>query len=223
VNDRPVPAPAVSPQTFRRLPYYLQYLRALRDTGAASVSAPAAAARFGFTEVQVRKDFAAVSQTGGRPKHGFDLQELIEAIERALGYHSAHNAVLIGAGSLGRALLSYDGFRQYGVHFAAAFDADPALAGTRVGGVPVLSATELERFCRGTRVGIGILTVPAPAAQAVCDRLVGAGVPAVWNFAPVHLVVPEGVLVQNENMASSLAMLSKHLRGRLQSEGRERA
>lgn len=117
----------------------------------------------------------------------------------------------MGAGSLGKALLSYRGFEQYGVEIVMAFDGDAKKAEQKVGEKMILPMEKLENLCRRMNIHIGIITVPADSAQEVCDRLVDGGVRAIWNFAPIHLNVPDHVLVQNENMAVSLAALSKYL------------
>jgi len=208
---------SISRQALQRMPYYLQALRTARDSGAEIISAPTVAARLGLNEVQVRKDFASVSNTAGKPKTGFQTRELITAIESCLGYDNSNDAVLVGAGSLGRALLSYRGFEEYGLSIVTAFDVDPNLTGGEISGKQVLPMTKLPGICRNMNIHIGIITVPASQAQAVCDELVESGVLAIWNFAPVHLSTPDGILVQNENMAASLAVLSKHLSEQLES------
>lgn len=209
---------SISRQALQRMPYYLQALRAARDAGAEIISAPTVAAQLGLNEVQVRKDFASVSDTAGKPKTGFQTSELIAAIERTLGYDNTNDAVLVGAGSLGRALLSYRGFEAYGLSIIAAFDVDPNLTGGEISGKQVLSMNKLSSVCNANNIHIGIITVPASQAQGVCDALVASGILAIWNFAPMHLNTPEGILVQNENMAASLAVLSKHLSERLDSK-----
>lgn len=137
--------------------------------------------------------------------------QLINEIESFLGYNNVHDAVLVGAGRLGRALMGYDGFKSYGLNILAAFDSNADCIGTTESGKQIFSMERLGDICRRLGVHIGIITVPADQAQAVCDALVEAGIKAIWNFAPIHLYVPDGVLVQTENMAASLAMLSKHL------------
>ena len=122
---------------------------------------------------------------------------------------------MIGAGKLGRALLGYSGFSEYGLNIVAAFDANPQLVGQTESAKPILPLSELERVCCKQKIYIGIITVPAAHAQEVCDLLIANGIKAIWNFAPVHLDVPHGILVQNENMATSLAVLSKHLSAQL--------
>lgn len=201
----------ISRQTLQRLPLYLGYLKALpADTE--HISATALAQTMSMGEVQVRKDLATVS-CRGRPRVGYEPTGLIRDIETFLGYDNADSAVIVGAGNMGRALLSYEGFSAYGLDVIAAFDDDPARLGTSENGKTVLPISKLEDTCREKNVKIGILTVPAEVAQAVCDMMIEAGVKAIWNFAPTHLTVPDGVLVRNENMAVSLAVLSRHLAG----------
>ena len=115
----------------------------------------------------------------------------------------------MGVGRLGRALISYKGFDRYGLKIVVAFDEDDSIAGMSIGETPVFPVSKLTDLCRRLGVHIGIVTVPAPFAQSVCDMLIDAGILAIWNFAPVHLNVPEEIIVQNENMAASLAVLSK--------------
>ena len=196
--------------TLRRLPVYLHYLTAIKDERK-TISASAIAAHFGLNHVQVRKDLGAVSGTG-RPKTGYDVAQLIDQIERRLGCYGQMNAVLVGAGNLGKALLSYPGFSDFGLNILAAFDTDPALVGAEINGKTVLLASEIETFCLKNQIRLGIITAPIGAAQAICDRLISCGVEAIWNFAPTILRAPENVLVENENLASSLAILSKHLK-----------
>ena len=200
----------ISRATLKRLPTYLAYLKAMPDSSGVNISATALAAGLHMGEVQVRKDLALVS-SGGRPKIGYNRAALIADIEQFLGYGNTNDAVLIGAGKLGRALLGYSGFAEYGLNIVAAFDSDASVAGTDASGKPVLPLSALEDLCSRRKILIGILTVPAAAAQGVCDLLIRNGIKAIWNFAPTHLDVPPQILVQNENMATSLAVLSKHL------------
>ena len=200
----------ISAQALSRLPSYLYYLKSLPLEKDTTISAKALGGRLGYGEIQVRKDLSAVSD-GGRPKVGYYVSELIRDIERFLGYDSVNDAVLVGAGKLGKALLSYEGFRAYGLNIVAAFDSDPEKCGMDESGKQVLSIDKMENLCKRMKIRIGIITVTASSAQQVCDMLVKGGVEAIWNFSPTHLSIPEGVLLKNENMAASLALLSKHL------------
>lgn len=151
---------------------------------------------------------------GGRPKIGYLRESLIDDIEQFLGYDNTTDAVLIGAGKLGQALLGYRGFDDYGLNILAAFDAKPSREKTE-DGKPIYPMDKLEPFCRANKVLMGIITVPGEYAQQVCDKLIGCGIKAIWNFAPVHLEVPPHILVQYENMATSLAVLSMHLQAQI--------
>ena len=139
------------------------------------------------------------------------MHGLIEDIQHFLGYDNANVAVLVGAGHLGQALLSYGEFAHYGLKIAAAFDNNPDLQGSSIHGCPVYGMDMLPIVCQQNNIPIGIITTPAQYAQDVCDKLVAAGCKAIWNFAHVHLYVPEGTLVQNEDMAVSFALLSNRL------------
>lgn len=195
-------------QTFKRLPEYYNLLSALKNLGIENVSSAMIADALNLNHVVVRKDLALASEKGGRPRKGYNTATLITDIAQELGYYNVRDAVLIGAGRLGHALLSYEGFKHYGVEILAAFDLDGQEAASAK---PILPMSELDSFCKNHNIRIGIITVPAHAAQKACDLLIGCGILAVWNFAPVHLTAPDNVYVQNENMAVSLSMLSQHL------------
>ena len=203
----------ISKSVLKRLPGYLAYLKSMPEDSSPYISATYLANALGMGEVQVRKDLAMVSD-GGRPKVGYPRQTLIDDIEQFLGYDNTTDAVIIGAGKLGQALCGYSGFDAYGLNILAAFDVAPAADKTDEG-KPIYHISHLENFCRANKVLMGIITVPAQHAQAVCDKLINCGIKAIWNFAPTHLDVPENILVQNENMATSLAVLSMHLQAQI--------
>ena len=199
----------VSKSVLKRLPVYLTYLKGLSDDNFMYISATTLANALGLGEVQVRKDLASVSD-GGKPKVGYQRTKLIDDIEQFLGYDNNTDAVIIGAGKLGQALSDYTGFATYGLHILAAFDVMPSADAT-LSGKPILPMEQLESFCKANKVRMGIITVPASQAQKVCEALIASGIRAIWNFAPTHLDVPDHILVQNEDMATSLAVLSMHL------------
>ncbi len=200
----------LSKAVLKRLPSYLSYLKGLPEDSNPYISATAISQALNMGEVQVRKDLAVVSKAG-KPKVGYPKADLIENISRYLCYDNTTDAILVGAGKLGQALLGYSGFAAYGLNILAAFDLTPAENSDK----PIYSIDELERFCLEHNVHMGIITVPADHAQEVCDRLIHCGMKAIWNFAPVHLDVPPNTLVQNENMATSLAVLSMHLQAQM--------
>lgn len=212
---------SISVQAIRRMPQYLSYLKTIADEGCDYISAARAAEYFGMTEIQVRKDFAAMATVPGKPKSGFLVQDLIDGIETGLGFRNTKDAVLVGTGSLGNALLNYRGFEHFGLHIIAAFDSDPEKIGREVAGKRVLNVEKLTELCGRLRVHIGVITVPDGQAQIVCDQLVAGGVKALWNFTSIPLDVPEGVLVQNVDIAASLAVLSRDLEEMLRSRRRK--
>ena len=200
---------SVSKATLGRLPNYLEYLRNLPPDKVPYISATAIAKHLGLGEVQVRKDLAAVSGAG-KPKLGYVTSELVEKLEECLGCNQLTSAVLVGAGKLGRALLQYDEFEKYGVKISAAFDSNERVIslGSKT---EILPMNQFEYFCKNQNIKLGIITVGEGSAQAVCDQMVKSGITAIWNFAPCKLKVPIGVLLQNENLALSLAHLNNQL------------
>ena len=197
----------VSRATIGRLPIYLEHLNNIRAK-AENISATALARALGLGEVQVRKDLSAVSGAG-RPKTGYKVAELIKAIRAFLNMDNRCSVVIIGAGKLGRALLDYGGFEDYGLEIEAAFDIAVSEKKQSSGGKFIYPMSCFAEFCKQKNVKIGIITVPKECAQETSDLLVESGVKAIWCFAPCSLSVPEGVAVQYENMALSLAFLNK--------------
>ena len=208
----------ISKSTLSRLPVYLEYLKSLPEGGPPNISATITSSALGLGEVQVRKDLASVS-TAGKPKIGYLIRDLISELESFLGYDNLNSALIVGVGKLGRALLEYDGFARYGIEIIAGFDlavTSEQDAMDEKNRKPIYSMSRLSSFCRENAVKIGVIAVPAAAAQQVCDQMIKSGILAILNFAPTHLVTPETILVRNENIAVSLAMLSDHLAQQLQ-------
>ena len=199
----------LSKATLGRIPRYLSYLKTLSLDKVPYISATTVAKELKLGEVQVRKDLAMVSGAG-KPRVGYDTETLIGQLEDCLGYNRLTLAVLIGAGRLGRALLQYDGFQHFGVKIIAAFDSNDHVLGLD-SKTEILPMNQFADFCKEHNVELGIITVGEGSAQAVCDQMVENGIKAIWNFAPCKLQVPDGVMLQNENLALSLA----HLRNRL--------
>jgi redox-sensing transcriptional repressor len=196
--------------TIRRLPTYLHKLIEMRKSGEVIVATPVLAKYMNIGEIVVRKDLAITGITG-QPGVGYKIEELIEAIKSFLNWDVASEAVLVGAGSLGSAILGYEGFEENGLKIIAAFDADGDKIGTVIHDCEIFPVARLSELCRRLQVKIGIICVPAPFAQEVADDLVAGGVKAIWNFANVALKVPEHVIVQREVIAGGLALLSVKL------------
>ena len=193
--------------TLGRLPQYLEYLKGLPETRR-TISATAIAKALSLGDVQVRKDLAAVSGAG-KPKIGYETDKLIADIEGHLGYERLTNAVLVGAGKLGKALLDYDGFEEFGVRIVAGFDCNEKAL--KRDSKDILPIGDIGNFCKEHGVKLGIITVGQGSAQEVCDKLVESGIEAIWNFAPVALKVPRGILLRQENLALSLAYLNNQI------------
>lgn len=195
----------VSKSVIARLPTYLHYLKSAVWTKP-TVSSKWLADALGLGEVQVRKDLALVSGAG-KPRIGYVTEELIEHIENMLRSNEKHHAIIVGAGKLGLALLSYEGFSEYGTEILAAFDRDERKCGLAHFGKPIYGVDTLKSFCDENHPEIGILTVPESNAQIVCDELTACGIKRILNFSPVILSVPKDVKVNNVNVAASLAVL----------------
>ena len=208
---------SVSDPTLRRLPIYYRLLQTMQAAGVKQVSTTSIAGPLELDPTQVRKDLEATG-IAGKPKVGYGLPELITHIEEFLGWHQIREAVLVGAGSLGTALLSYGRFRQLGFHLVAAFDRDPERIGLTIAGAEVLPLDCLVPYCRQRGIRLGLITTPPESAQAAANALMDGGIRAIWNFAPVHVQVPQAVLLQNEDLYRSLASLSFRLERMLAAE-----
>jgi redox-sensing transcriptional repressor len=200
-----------SKNQLQRYPIYLKYFKELEKDGVSDVSSPRIAKELGYSEEQIRKDLQAVSDEAGRPKKGRNLKKLIETLEAFLGYRDSTTAVIIGVGHLGAALLNYPNFEEMGLSIIAGFDSDPTKIGTKVGGKEVFPMDKLSNLLPRLNAHIVIVTVPAAAAQKVIDEAIDSGALAIWNFAPTHVNVPHNIVVENVNLASSLAVLSHRL------------
>ena len=201
---------SISKATLGRLPKYLQYLKSLPAAFGRTISATSIARGLCLGEVQVRKDLASVSGSG-KPKIGYELDKLISDIEEQLGHESLTKAILVGAGKLGRALLDYDGFEEFGVKIVAGFDCNDKAHKISGGTKEILPINDVGAFCKENGVRLGIITVGQGSAQDVCDTLIKSGIEAIWNFAPCALTVPKGILLKQENLALSLAHLNNQI------------
>jgi redox-sensing transcriptional repressor len=195
---------------YNRLLRYLRFMKQLPQGSPDNISSTVISTALGIHDVQVRKDLAIASD-GGKPKIGYITKDLIADLEHFLGHDNYTDAVLVGAGNLGRAFLSYKNFKKYGLKIVAAFDSAPELIGAEVNGVHIIDTEKIKDMCERLNIHIGIIAVPACCAQDVCDQLVEGGVRAIWNFSPVNLSVPQNIIVKNEDMAASLAILTRQL------------
>ncbi len=196
--------------TVRRLPLYHRFLQSLRERGREQVSCTHIAEHLNVHPTQVRKDLAFTGIVG-RPRVGYPVADLLESIETFLGWNNTTDAILVGAGSLGAAILGYERFREYGLNILAAFDTDPAKVGTTVRGVQVFAPDRMYDLVARLQTKIAVLTVPPDAAPDLATQLVLSGIEAIWNFTPVRLEVPGEIIVENVSLAASFAVLSNRL------------
>ena len=203
----------IAESTVRRLSLYLRFLEEFQAQGIDTVSSEALAARGGTTSAQVRKDLSFFGSFGKRGL-GYSAPELVTRLRDILGLKQSYQVIVVGAGKIGSALVQYRGFAQRGFHIAAVYDADAAKVGLKWNGPVVRDVKQLDRDLAREPMDIAILSTPAPAAQALAERLVRSGIKAILNFAPVQLLVPAHVAVKNVNMALELEALSYALRNR---------
>ena len=192
--------------TLRRLPWYLSFVKLLQTEGHKYVSSPRIASGVGVDAALVAKYLLYVVLQG-RTRVGYETEALINYLEEFLGFTKRHQAFLVGVGSLGSGLLSDKGLRQFGLEVTAGFDVAEDIIGTEVSGIPVYHIDELATRIESEGIEIAILTVPILQAQLMTDRLVRAGIRALWNFTPVRIQTPDHVVVQNTSMYAHLALM----------------
>jgi len=202
-NKKNTPEP-----TLRRLPRYLHLLLRLREGGMSEVSSTVLAKELSLDPTQVRKDIE-YTEIIGKPKTGYNIEKLIEAIKDFLNWSISKEAILVGAGSLGTAMLGYANFRKYGLHFIAAFDTNPDKVNDDIHDVPVYSLNKLPEVVKKSNVTFGVLSVPPQYAQFVAEMMAESGIKAIWNFAPAQLKLPDDVIVENAQLTQSLAVLTR--------------
>jgi redox-sensing transcriptional repressor len=200
--DGPVPKAVVS-----RLSLYLRELQHLVRDGNQRTSSSQLGRLLGFSDAQVRKDLAYFGHFG-HPGIGYRCDDLIHAIRKILGTDRDWPVAMIGTGNLGRALLGYKGFSHQGFRIAAAFDIDPQKVGATIEGVPIFNLERLVEVAAEQKIKLGMIAVPASAAQSVADQLVAAGIEGIVNFAPVTISLPDHVRQVGVDLAIELEQLS---------------
>lgn len=196
----------VSKACLERLPCYLRLLKEKRESKIEVISSTSIASELSLNSVQVRKDLALISKSDGKPGRGFNVSMLISDLENFLGLNNVTDAVIVGAGKLGMALLGYKGFEK-NIDILMAFDSDKSKCDNK----KIFYIDKMEDLIKRLNIHIGIIAVPKDEAQNVCDTLVKAGVKAIWNFAPTNLIVPSKVIIKNEDLSASLLILLKSL------------
>ena len=201
----------LSKNQIRRLPDYLTFLLKKEDEKVEFISTLQIANDLSLNSEQVKKDMQAISTSSGIPNKGREVKKIIKDIQNILGYNENHKAILVGCGSLGKALLNHNGFKDYNLEIVAAFDNNKELIGKTINNIPIYNIDDLKEKRRSYDASIGIICVPSNQAQGVAIRLVASGIEAIWNFAPINLDVNDDVIVSNMNMAQSLASLAHRL------------
>lgn len=197
---------SISIATLKRLPQYLRILKKKQQENNVNISSTMIANELKLNPIQVRKDLALVSKNDGKPGIGFDLNELINDIELFLDLNNTKNAIIVGAGRLGQALMNYNGFEN-SVGIAMAFDNDKSKCDNK----NIFHISKMKEQIKDANIHIGIITVPKEVAQSVCDLMIESGIEAIWNFAPINLNVPENITIKHEDLSASLSILVRQM------------
>jgi redox-sensing transcriptional repressor len=213
ISQAPTPVRRIADSTVRRLSLYLRFLEESALRGVVTISSDELARRGGTTSAQVRKDLSFFGSFGKRGL-GYSVPELTDSLREILGLRREWQVIIVGAGKIGTALAQYRGFRQRGFRVIAVYDRDPEKIGTQWDAITVRDMATIEQDIAKEQPDIAVLTTPGDEAQAVVNRLIGAGIRALLNFAPVQLQVPADVTLKNVNMAMELEGLSFALTNR---------
>ena len=196
----------VSMAVIKRLPKYHRYLKELMRNDVDRISSKELGEKIGFTASQIRQDLNNFGDFG-QQGYGYNVKELYKQISLILGLDKEYTGVIIGAGNLGQAIANYNRFSESGLSIECIFDANPKLIGMRIRNIEIKDIDTLAQYLQEKTVDIGIICVPRINAQKVTDMLVKGGVKGIWNFAPVDLVVPDEVKVENVHLSESLLTL----------------
>lgn len=210
-HPTPIPPTIQLPEpTLRRLPWYLAFLSMLRMDNVEHVSTTRIAEELDVDPSRIAKDLSVLG-IKGKTRIGYRVDELEAKLRDFLGFGRDHNAVMVGTGSLGAALIADSGLRRYGLNIVAGVDTNPALAGTAINGVRIYAPERLRELVAELDIRIGIVAVPVECAQAVTESICRAGIKAIWNFTPSRIRVPDGVVVTNTSIYSHLALIYNRL------------
>ena len=196
--------------TLRRLPWYLAYVSMLRSRNVEYVSSTAIAKEINVEATQIAKDLSFLN-IRGKTRIGYAVAALERVLRSYLGFNREHNAVIIGVGSLGRALITDSGLTRYGLDIVAGFDVNPDIIGTSIMNVPVFDIKDISDVRRNFSAEIAIIAVPVEKAQQTADIAIAAGAKALWNFTPFRIRTPEGIVVQNTSIYAHLAVMYNRL------------
>lgn len=196
--------------TIRRLPWYLAYVTLLHNNHVEYVSSTKIADELNVDSSQIAKDLSFLN-IKGKTRIGYEVASLEKALRDFLGFDRSHNAVMVGAGSLGAALISDSGLQRYGLNIVAGVDINPDIIGSQIGGIPIYHIDRLKELVKAKKINIGIVAVPVDSAQDVADTMVAAGIKGIWNFTPYRIRVRDGVVIANTSIYSHLALMYNRL------------
>ncbi|MDE5836208.1 MAG: redox-sensing transcriptional repressor Rex [Paramuribaculum sp.] len=196
--------------TLRRLPWYLAYVSMLRSRNVEYVSSTAIAKEINVEATQIAKDLSFLN-IRGKTRIGYAVAALERVLRSYLGFNREHNAIIIGVGSLGRALITDSGLTRYGLDIVAGFDVNPDIIGTSIMNVPVFDIKDIADVRKNFSAEIAIIAVPVEKAQQTADIAIAAGAKALWNFTPFRIRTPEGIVVQNTSIYAHLAVMYNRL------------
>lgn len=196
----------ISMAVIKRLPKYHRYLQELMRNDVDRISSKELGEKIGFTASQIRQDLNCFGDFG-QQGYGYNVKDLYNQISLILGLNKDYKTVIVGAGNIGQAIANYSRFSELGLFLQGIFDANPKMTGLRMMGIEIQDIDNMQSFLQGNTIDIAMICVPRINAQKVCDILVAGGVKGIWNFAPVDLVVPEDVIVENVHLSESLLTL----------------
>lgn len=197
----------ISRSTIERLPLYKKAMEDLLRSGRTHASSTEIAEELHLSDAQIRKDLSYFGKFGVRGK-GYEIQSLVDEISEILGTHEVCPCILVGVGNLGQALLSYGGFQKHNFRIDCAFDVDPEIVNTEIGGTPIRPLEELGTYLESNDVNLAILAVPAESGPSVIDQLVDHGISGILNFAPFVPEVPDDVIVESVDLSTNLEVLA---------------
>ena len=191
----------------KRLPKYQRYLRELRNNDIDRISSKELSEKIGFTASQIRQDLNCFGDFG-QQGYGYNVKDLYSEICNILGLTKKYNTIIVGAGNIGQAIANYTNFQKMSFNLVGIFDTNPKLCGLKIKDIEIKDIDFLDDFLRSSDVNIVIICVPSKSAQSICNLVVKNGIKGIWNFAPIDLIIPEGVFVENVHLSESLLTLS---------------
>lgn len=196
----------ISMAVIKRLPKYHRYLKELMKNDVDRISSKELGEKIGFTASQIRQDLNCFGDFG-QQGYGYNVRELYNQIVSILGLDQNYKTIMVGAGNIGQAIANYATFERLGIELVAIFDVNPKIIGTKIRDIEINAESNLKEYLKNNSIDIGIICVPKMNAQRVCDELVSGGIKGIWNFAPVDLIVPDDVKVENVHLSESLSTL----------------